>query len=199
MTETSRRVTVGCLTGVVLFLSGLALIPNSLTRHSYRFENQGDTAAPTFPIDKRLGIIRRPSWVTEPGETISLAALLKQQPQGLLVNFWATWCPPCVEELPSLELLSRAGADRADARLPKTVAISVDEHATDVTNFLKTLDYHAGFLILHDPDGELSRAVGTTKFPETYLLGPSGTVRYQWVGPQDWMAQSVIRILKTPL
>lgn len=102
----------------------------------------------------------------------------------VLVHFWATWCPPCVEELPQLEKLYRAlrGTDF------EILAVSVDDDAAkSVTPFLaKNM---VSFPVLFDPGGAVARKYGTIKFPETYVLDRGGTVRFKVIGPLDWASQ----------
>lgn len=127
---------------------------------------------------------------------INLRKLASQYRSGILVNFWATWCPPCIEELPSFETLNRQLVKKNSPQLPGLVAISVDEKISDVTSFIRSLDYGISFLVLHDPDGSLSRSVGTTKFPETYWLTPEGKIRHKWIGPQNWLAAETLAVLQ---
>jgi len=114
----------------------------------------------------------------------------------VLLNFWATWCPPCVEELPSLAELHRATADRKDVAL---VTVSVDDNAKVVQKFL---DRHrtvfGPFLVLIDPGKKVAKSFGTVKFPETYLVDREGVVRYRFINKRDWSspaAQACIRSL----
>jgi peroxiredoxin len=114
----------------------------------------------------------------------------------VLLNFWATWCPPCVEELPSLAQLHRATAGRRDVAL---VTVSVDENAKVVREFL---DRHrtvfGPFPVLIDPSKKVAKAFGTVKFPETYLVDRKGIVRYRFINKRDWSsaaAQACIRSL----
>jgi peroxiredoxin len=107
----------------------------------------------------------------------------------VVLNFWATWCPPCVDEMPSLERLH-------DALGPKDVAIvavSVDERFSDIEEFVDK--YGVTFTVLHDAGKKTSRAYQTFKYPETYIVDRSGRLRSKVVGPRDWSAPTVIRDL----
>ncbi|NJK89391.1 MAG: TlpA family protein disulfide reductase [Myxococcales bacterium] len=99
----------------------------------------------------------------------------------VVLNFWATWCPPCVEEMPSFEALARSfeGDDRI-----RFLAVSTDDSWQPVRDFF---DEPPPFPVLLDKEGGLAREYGTTKFPETYLLRNGEIVGYV-VGPRAWDA-----------
>lgn len=100
----------------------------------------------------------------------------------VLINFWATWCPPCIEEMPSLRALAQHLTDREDFVL---VAISTDESWDVVRDFFEAEP--PNFTVLLDPGGALSARYGTTKFPETYVL-KEGEMEGIVVGPRTWDA-----------
>ncbi len=105
----------------------------------------------------------------------------------VVLNFWATWCPPCVNEMPSLQKLHEALADKGLS----VVAVSVDERFSDIEKFVESFDLT--FTILHDEGMKVSRAYQTFKFPETYIIGRDGRLRSKVVGERDWVEPSVIR------
>lgn len=107
--------------------------------------------------------------------------------QVVVLNFWATWCPPCIDEMPSLEKLHQAFAERGVAVL----AVSVDERFSDVPKFVGKLGLT--FSILYDEGKKTSRKYQTFKYPETYILDREGRLKSKVVGPRDWAAPSVIR------
>lgn len=76
------------------------------------------------------------------------------------------------------------------------ITISVDDRLDDITKLERTLDFKPTFSVLYDKDGELARSLGTTKFPETYLINKSGKILYKWLGPQNWLSEDVLRQLK---
>lgn len=109
----------------------------------------------------------------------------------VLVHFWATWCPPCVEEMPKLEQLYREflGTDL------NILAVSVDDGgAPAVTDFMRK--NRLSLTALLDPGRTVAGRYGTFKFPETYVLDRSGTVRYKVIGPLDWMAPETTNALR---
>ena len=105
----------------------------------------------------------------------------------VVLNFWATWCPPCIDEMPSLERLHQAMADRGVA----VIAVSVDERFSDVPAFVKRFDLT--FSVLYDEGKKVSRKYQTFKYPETYILDREGRLKSKVVGPRDWAAPTVIR------
>jgi cytochrome c biogenesis protein CcmG, thiol:disulfide interchange protein DsbE len=109
----------------------------------------------------------------------------------VMVHFWATWCPPCVEELPTLDTISRA----LPARDFQVLAVSVDEGgAPAVGSFLQR--NRLVLPVLLDPDHAVSSRYGTFKFPETYLVGRDGIVKYKIIGPRDWNDPAALQALQ---
>lgn len=118
------------------------------------------------------------------GKRLTLSGL---RGRVVVLNFWATWCPPCVNEMPSLQKLHDALADKG----LEVVAVSVDERFSDIERFVGSFDLT--FTILHDEGMKVSRAYQTFKFPETYIIDREGRLRSKVVGERDWVEPSVIR------
>jgi peroxiredoxin len=109
----------------------------------------------------------------------------------VLVHFWATWCPPCVEEIPTLDRLYHQLGGR-DLEL---LAVSADESGADaVTVFMKKNRIDVPVLL--DPDRTAARLYGTFKFPETYIVDRQGVVRYKAIGPRNWGDPANVRIVR---
>jgi peroxiredoxin len=98
----------------------------------------------------------------------------------VIVNFWATWCPPCVEELPSLERLHRTLSPEGVVVL----GVSVDEDEAVLRQFVE--QHRPTFAILRDPGGTVAHGYGSVQWPETYVLDGAGVVRSEFIGPQQW-------------
>jgi peroxiredoxin len=99
----------------------------------------------------------------------------------VLLNFWATWCKPCEDEMPAMERLYRALAGPEF----ELVAISVDTDAEAVARFRDRLGL--SFPILLDPGSEVSRAYQTTGYPESFLIDRAGNLASaRFVGPRQW-------------
>jgi peroxiredoxin len=112
------------------------------------------------------------------GQTVSLASL---RGKVVMVHFWATWCPPCVEELPVLDQMYRSlfGSDL------EVLAVSVDEGGPEgVGAFIQR--NRISLPVLRDPDHAVANSYGTFKFPETYLVDRQGVVRKKIIGALDW-------------
>jgi peroxiredoxin len=122
------------------------------------------------------------------GRYISLADL---RGNVVLVHFWATWCPPCVEEMPTLDKLHR---DFMDKDL-KILAVSVDEGgAGSVVPFMQK--NRLSVPVYYDPDRSTAGRYGTYKFPETYIIDRQGIVRYKVIGSRDWSDPEAVRVLR---
>jgi len=107
----------------------------------------------------------------------------------VLLNFWATWCPPCVEEMPSLVQLQQRMKDKGLT----VVAVSVDVDNDAYHNFLK--DHKIDLLTVRDPDQKANNLYGTFKFPETYIIDRNGIVRRKFIGPVDWSQPEIVDFL----
>jgi len=100
--------------------------------------------------------------------------------QVVVLNFWATWCPPCVEETPSLERF----AERMKALGVVVLSVSVDEDQRILKQFIDK--YHITYAVGRDPDRTLATRFGTIQFPETYILDRQGRLADKVIGPTDW-------------
>jgi len=115
----------------------------------------------------------------------------------LVLNFWATWCPPCVEEMPSLVQMQKKMQDKGVTVL----AVSVDDDADDYHKFLK--DHNISLLTVRDPGQRNSNGVnapvasryGTFKFPETYIIDRDGIIRRKFIGPVNWSQPEIVEYL----
>ncbi len=112
------------------------------------------------------------------GKPITLSEL---KGKIVLLHFWATWCPPCLVELPQLFKFSK-GLDKNQFKL---LAISVDDtNPGKVETFLKSWGYDEP--VFHDPGGKLAGRYGTYRYPETYILDQEGVVQKKIIGAADW-------------
>jgi thiol-disulfide isomerase/thioredoxin len=114
------------------------------------------------------------------GEAAPLNDPLRDTSKPTLVNVWATWCTPCLTEMPSLDALGRSG--RANV-----IAIATDASATVVKEFLRNQNWGRGLTVLHDPNGMVTREAFNAKaLPTSVALDASLTIIYAIAGPREW-------------
>ncbi|MFQ5926052.1 MAG: peroxiredoxin family protein [Terriglobia bacterium] len=106
--------------------------------------------------------------------------------QVVVLNFWATWCPPCAEEMPSLERLHR----KLHARGVVVLGVSVDKDEAAYEKFLR--DFHITFPSYRDPSGQIALGYGTTMFPETYIIDREGRIERKLDGPYQWDSPEIL-------
>ena len=107
----------------------------------------------------------------------------------VLLNFWATWCPPCIEEMPSLLELHH---DRPDLAI---LAVSIDEIPDAYSRFL--VRHHVDLITVRDPDQKAAKLYHTEGWPETYIIDRQGFIRRKVVGAQDWNSPEIRAYLKS--
>jgi cytochrome c biogenesis protein CcmG, thiol:disulfide interchange protein DsbE len=107
----------------------------------------------------------------------------------VVLNFWASYCPPCVEETPSLVSLQRRLKDKGVT----VVGISWDEDSGAYHQFLK--EHNIDFLTVRDAEQKSSRLYGTLKIPETYIIDRKGIVRRKFVSAVDWSQPEILDFL----
>ena len=128
---------------------------------------------------------------TIPGLGQGSFALANYKQQVVVVNFWATWCPPCVEETPSLEKF----AARVQPMGVTVVGVSVDLDRVALEKFVS--DYHLSYPIALDPERALAARYGTFQFPETYIIDRNGRVAEKIIGPIDWQDPRILSFVET--
>lgn len=109
------------------------------------------------------------------GQPVSLRSL---RGRPVLVSFFATWCPPCVEETPSIEDLARRLGGKATV-----LVVSVDEELDALRKFFAK---GSPTLVVRDESRKIPGSFGTSQFPESFLLDSSGKVRYAFLNKRDW-------------
>jgi cytochrome c biogenesis protein CcmG/thiol:disulfide interchange protein DsbE len=103
-------------------------------------------------------------------------------------NLWATWCAPCVQELPSLLALKQKMPDIA------VVAVSTDQDDEVYRAFL--VKHHVDIPTVRDSDQKINALYGTVQIPETYIIDRNGVLRRKFIGAQDWTGPEITDYLK---
>lgn len=120
--------------------------------------------------------------------------LSKLKGKVVVVNFWATWCEPCIEELPSLEALYQKKMPNVEF-----VSISIDEDQKSIDRFFeKNPHIQVTFPILKDFDKKVASQWKTFKVPETFIVDKKGIVQDKVIGIRDWsdsITQNYLRLL----
>lgn len=119
----------------------------------------------------------------------------------IVLNFWATWCPPCVQEMPSLIAMQSQMKDRINV-----LAVSVDYDSDIYHRFLR--EHKVNLLTVRDPlkDEDISKIGGATRYgttklygtngyPETYIIDTHGVIRRKFIGPVEWTRPEIIAYL----
>jgi len=98
----------------------------------------------------------------------------------VFLNFWATWCPPCIEEMPSMEALNR--------RMPTTTFQMLTILYNDRPEYARNLISKIGatFPVLVETEARTASKYGLTGVPETFVIDPQGILREKFIGPKDW-------------
>jgi len=109
----------------------------------------------------------------------------------VLLNFWATWCPPCREEMPSMMKLNSAMAGKPF----QMVAVSIDEGGVpDIESFFKSSGY--SLPTYTDPDGAAVKTYGITGVPESFVIDKNGILVKKVIGPLAWDSPETISFLE---
>lgn len=191
--KSARLLTVRGSLAYGLLLGATALLGYGYLRALPEIVERDRTGACLSLQPVRLG---RPALPFElPDETGKLRSLDSLHGKVVLLNFWATWCPPCVEEMPSMEQLARrlAGKDFA------LVAVSVDDSWELIRDFFARRPTKSALMVLRDASRQIPHRYGTEKFPESYLIDRDGNIRYQFIDKRDWSSESAVQCIESLL
>jgi thiol-disulfide isomerase/thioredoxin len=108
--------------------------------------------------------------------------LAKEKGKIFIIHFWATWCPPCVEEIPALSRFWDNYRTRSDVGL---YAISVDKDWKVIDEFMKKNP--SAIPLFHDPGAATAKRFGTAQYPETYVVNDKGRVLFRVQGAVNWL------------
>jgi thiol-disulfide isomerase/thioredoxin len=130
---------------------------------------------------------RAPDFTVSDGATT--VHLASYRGQVVLVNFWATWCPPCIQEMPALIQLHHERPDLA------ILAVSIDEDPDAYSSFL--VRRHVDLITVRDPSQSAAKLYHTDGWPETYIIDRQGLIRRKIVGDPDWSNPEIRAFLKS--
>ena len=134
----------------------------------------------------QVGMVAPDFTIHDQGQTVSLD---QYRGKTVVLNFWASWCPPCLEEFPSLMQLQQ--------QVPNVVvlAVSFDTDADAYRQYVA--DNHLGNMVIAlDLSQKSNLAFGTTRPPETYIIDPQGRIRRKFIGAQDWTSPEIENYLR---
>ena len=122
--------------------------------------------------------------ISDGKETVDLAKL---RGHTVVLNLWATWCAPCVQELPSLLVLHQ--------QMPNLdiVGVAMDQSDDVYRRFLA--DHHVEITTVRDADGRINELYGTAQIPETYIIDKNGLLRRKFVNAQNWTSPEITSYL----
>lgn len=107
----------------------------------------------------------------------------------VILNFWTSWCEPCIIEMPSLSRLQKEMGSKVTV-----LAVSTDDDPDAYHRFLR--QYNIEFLTVNDPAKKSSDLYGTTGQPETFIIDPSGKLRRKFIGPVNWTSPEIVEYLQ---
>ncbi len=133
----------------------------------------------------RIGSTAPDFTITDGQQNVTLSQL---RGKPVVLNFWATWCPPCVEEMPSLLTLHKELGDQVTI-----LAVSEDADDAALRQFIR--DHEVDLLTVRDTHNN-NEVYGTFKFPETYIIDRNGKVVRKFIGATNWTSPDIIDYLK---
>ncbi|MBT9569450.1 MAG: TlpA family protein disulfide reductase [Thiobacillus sp.] len=146
--------------------------------HAAGFETRAATPAPEMKARDLSGTTK---------------TLANYRGKVVLLNFWASWCPPCLREMPSMERLRV----KMKGRPLEIVALASAESAADVKPFLAKMQL--GFPILLDPEGSNTKRWKVFALPTSFVLDAEGRVRHVLTGPTEWDEGEALNIIESML
>jgi cytochrome c biogenesis protein CcmG, thiol:disulfide interchange protein DsbE len=133
----------------------------------------------------QVGTLAPAFTITDGAKTVRLA---DYRGKIVLLNFWASWCAPCIEELPTLIALQK--------QMPQVVVLAVNFNDEENAYRQFISDNHIDLLTIRDATQKSNLAFGTTRPPETYVIDPQGRIRRKFIGPQEWTSPEIENYLR---
>jgi thiol-disulfide isomerase/thioredoxin len=154
-------------------LTGISLVIIATCVYFYvggtgsKSEQSGRRQAPEFSLKDHLGHDH---------------TLQEARVKLIIVHFWASWCPPCLKEIPDLIEFAQEWKDKPI----QVFAVSLDENWENAEKVVISSKLPGNFTSLIDLTGKVPEAYGTYQYPETYLLDGNGKIIVKWIGAQPW-------------
>lgn len=182
------RTALGILSFVIILLISLQ-DPGQAFFHKKKVPDSADDLYKKLKIERPENKIPAPDFTLEDlsGKRRSLKDF---KGKVVFLNFWATWCIPCREEMPTMEKLHRELRNKG----LEIVAIDVMESKKDVRQFVEELGLT--FTILLDPDGEVSKAHGAWAIPATLILNRKAELVGKAMGPRQWDGEDAMKFFR---
>jgi thiol-disulfide isomerase/thioredoxin len=165
----------------ILFLAALAvaIVVGFVFTTSLKPAENGANAITSLASESSLPVVSRE------GKKVNLA---KVRGKVVLVHFWATWCPPCVEEIPELDKFWAHFKGNPKIEL---YSVSVDDTWEAIDEFRKKTPFELP--LYRDPESSTAHKFGTSKFPETYIANGEGRILYHLAQAIDWDSPEVMQ------
>lgn len=175
--------------GLIVVVAGLALAAGLWTGQQFR-EGQG-TGEATSKVERLDWMDAfKPTWTAANFQVADASGQLAGLPQGkvTLVNFWATWCQPCLREMP--DLIALAG-DLKSQDVEVVAVSTMDVEPERVESFLANNQWGAPVRFAYAADPDVLTPLGARGLPVTIIFGKDGQGRMQYFGPADWTSKEV--------
>ena len=136
-------------------------------------------------LSDQIGRVAPVFSINDGQHSVNLASL---RGRVVVLNFWASWCAPCVQEMPSLQTLQQ--------QMPQiqVVAIASNEDFSQYQSFVAR--QHIDLLTVFDQQQTSNKLYGSFRFPETYIIDKQGVIRRKLIGPQEFTSPSFLRYLR---
>jgi cytochrome c biogenesis protein CcmG, thiol:disulfide interchange protein DsbE len=105
----------------------------------------------------------------------------------VVLNFWASWCPPCIQEIPDLNQLQRD--------MPQLVVLAVDQDEDPDLYHQFLSEHRVDFLTIRDPQRNLHTIYGTKQIPESYVIDRTGHIQRKFISAQSWTSPEIMDYL----
>jgi thiol-disulfide isomerase/thioredoxin len=136
-------------------------------------------------LSDQIGRVAPTFSVNDGQHSVDLQSL---QGKVIVLNFWASWCAPCVEEMPSLQAFQQEMPD------VQVVAVASNENFAKYQHYIA--QQHISLLTVFDQNQTSNKLYGSFKFPETYIIDKRGIIRRKLIGPQDFTSPSFLKYVQ---